>query len=155
MGSPFYDFSLLQDQNLIGHLDRRDPMGNQEDGPIREFSGKPQQNFFLGIGVDAGKGVIENENSGIHQKSPTNSYSLLLASRQGNPPLSYEGLELTGKLLYIGPNVADFRAFLDGLRTCFRSPKSDVLLDGLREEKGFPGGNVANMGFSASPAEYR
>ncbi len=62
---------LVQNQDPVGHADCGKPVGN-EDGraALGEFR-EALKDFVLGAGVEAGCGLVENQNLGIaHVRAP-------------------------------------------------------------------------------------
>ena len=64
----FYDASLVQDGDRVGVADGGSAVGDEDGGaPAHDFA-EMVEDFVLGVGVDAGEGVVENEDAGAAKK---------------------------------------------------------------------------------------
>ena len=80
MCAPFHDTAVPQDDNLIGMADRGYTMRNQQGGSLLHQFSQFAQDTFLRIRVDAGKGIVKDQNARIANQSPGQSCSLLLSA---------------------------------------------------------------------------
>ena len=93
------------------------------------------QDLLLGKGIDARKGVVQDQNRRVPQHGARNADALLLSAGKRNPPLADKGLHAAGKTLHIGEDLGDLRRpFHLALRRT-RHAESNVVPHRLAEQK--------------------
>jgi len=70
MGSPLHDDTLLDDQDLVGAPDSREPVRDHEDRPTLEQVVEARLDQPLGFGVEAGSRLVQDEDAGVGQDRP-------------------------------------------------------------------------------------
>src|SRR5208337_2526690 len=76
----FYDASLVEDGDGVGVADGGNAMGDEDGGASAHDFAEMVEDFIFGVGVDAGEGVVEDENAGAAEQGAGNGGALLLAS---------------------------------------------------------------------------
>ncbi len=86
MGSTFCDLSIGNDQNLIGMADGVQPVGDDQQSftPAELTDGFLDAAFI--VGVDAGSGLVENNDRGILQNTPGDRDALCFPPERVAPP---------------------------------------------------------------------
>lgn len=69
----------VQNENEVGSLDAREPMGADEDRPVNEMGAEPIQDDLLGLGVYTGKRIVEDQDPGVPSDGPRDSHPLPLS----------------------------------------------------------------------------
>ena len=87
-----------------------------------------RQDALLGEGVDAGEGVVQNQNAGIAQDGAGDGGALLLAAGESDAALADHGLVAVGERFDIGREPGDFGGAADlVLAWRLRHAEGDVL----------------------------
>ena len=63
------DVTVVQHQNMVGILYRRDTLGNDELGRVRDFLAECLTDERVGLGVDGRGRVVQNQNLGLFEQS--------------------------------------------------------------------------------------
>src|SRR3972149_8977177 len=87
----------VEDENEVGSLDAREPMGADENRPAREMGAEPVQDQLLGLGVHTGQCVVEDQDTGGPRNGPRAGHPLPLSPRPRDSPLSHHSLEAIGE----------------------------------------------------------
>src|SRR5579884_339375 len=75
----FDDSALLKHQNAVGVANSREPVSNQDGGALLQDQIKPFLNLRLSERVDAGSGLVEDENRGVLQQHASERDKLALS----------------------------------------------------------------------------
>ena len=78
MGAPFNNFSISQNQNLVGIADRAEAMGDHETGASDEQVVECRLDLLLCPGVDTACRLVEDENARVGQSSASDCDQLAL-----------------------------------------------------------------------------
>src|SRR5713226_10269902 len=99
------------------------------------------EDFVFGVRVDAGEGVVENENAGAAQKGAGDGGALLLASGESDAAFADGGVVAFGETFDVLRYVGGFGSGLDvveiRLAVFLRYAEGDVFADGVAEEESF------------------
>ncbi len=76
-----------------------DAVGYENGGALFHQFAKTPENPLLGIGIDAGKGVVQDQNFRPAQNGARQGGALLLAAREGDAALANHGIESLRKAL--------------------------------------------------------
>ena len=88
MSSTFNDHAFFKNQNLVGPSNCTKAMGDDESGAACHQSRQPFLDHGFTFRIEAGGGLIKNENSRIGKNSAGDGYALALPSGQFDPPLT-------------------------------------------------------------------
>src|SRR5262245_40417704 len=83
---------LFEDQDLIRMLNGRKALSDDERGPAFAKLAHGFLDEALGLRIDAGGRVVENEDAGIHQKCPGNGNALALATAERYAAFANDGV---------------------------------------------------------------
>src|ERR1700675_2357096 len=101
------------------------------------------QDFVLGVGVDAGEGIVEDQDARAAEKGAGDGSALLLASGESDAAFSDGGVVAFGETFDVLRDVGGFGGGFDvvqlGLAIFSRYAEGDILADGVAEEEGFLG----------------
>jgi hypothetical protein len=82
------DFAMAHDEDLICLANRAETVGDDEAGPIGH---QPLERFldelFSG-GIDAGRGLVQNQNRRVFEQRPRDAHALFFANAQLDPSLA-------------------------------------------------------------------
>src|SRR5580704_2463714 len=97
MGSVLAKLALVHDEDGVSALDCREAMGDEDGGATGDHAGECEANAELGVGVDRGGGLVEDEDAGIVSEGAGEADELLLAGGEGGAAFA-DGLgELEGE----------------------------------------------------------
>ena len=109
-------------------------MADHHDGPII-LSTDRIQNRRCCVVVDAGQGVVENQNRRRHQQSPAQGCALTLTTTQGDAAFANDGSETIGEALHVisqaGLLCRQFNLLITGVRVAI----AQVVRQGAGEQK--------------------
>src|SRR3984893_17263463 len=101
------------------------------------------EDFVFGVGVNAGEGVVENEDAWAAEKGACNGGALLLASGERDAAFADGGVVAFGETFDVLGNIGGFGGGFDVVQLrlavflCYA--EGDVFADGVAEEEGFLG----------------
>ena len=84
MGAFFDDAAVLDDENLVGVPDRRQAVGDDGLAPGELGDGGLDQ--VLVLRVDAGRGLVQNDDGRVLKDGPGNGNPLFFTAGQGTAP---------------------------------------------------------------------
>ena len=87
-----HDPALVQDDDLVGERDRREPVRDDHRRPALHHLAQRQLDPGLGGGVDRGGRVVEDENAWVHEQRTGDRDALPLAAREREAALADDGL---------------------------------------------------------------
>ena len=99
MGSHGDDAALVQDGDLVGEMQRRASMGDEQGRAAPHDPAQGGVDTLLHPGVDRARGVVENQDARVGEDRPGKRDALALASGKAEPPLSDDGVVTAGELL--------------------------------------------------------
>src|SRR5207253_2539244 len=110
-------------------------MGDDERGPAAPQRAQPVLDGGLALRVEAGRGLVEDQDARISEDRPRNRDPLALAAGELHAPLTHDGvvtlLEATHELIAVG----DPRRLFDVLAGRVRPGECDVLRDRAVEQE--------------------
>ena len=98
MGAGFYDFPMVQHQDLAGILDGGEPVGDDEGCPPYH---EPVQGFLddpFAFRIQGRSGFVQNQDPGIFQDGPGNGDALALAAGYVDAPIPQIGVIPLGQI---------------------------------------------------------
>src|SRR6202023_3675292 len=92
VGAYFYDASLVKDGDRVRVADGGNAGGDEDGRASAHDLPEMVEDFVFGMGVDAGEGVVENEDAGAAEKGAGDGGALLLASGGGDAAFADGGV---------------------------------------------------------------
>lgn len=133
----FDDAAVLDDEDAVGVADGGNAMGDEEGGAAVHDGGEVSEDLLFGDGVDAGEGVVEDENGGVAEDGAGDGGALLLATGESDAAFADFGGVAGGE----GGDVVGETALAGGLGDGFGVgagyAEGDVFGEGGAEEEGF------------------
>lgn len=117
MGAAFDDAAVGHYADHVGITDGGDAMRNDKCCTVAAQLAQVSQDLLLGVGVDGGKSVIEDEYPRISHDGSRDRGSLFLASGKRDPPFPDELLVLIRKFANVVGQGGDLGGFFDRYRT--------------------------------------
>jgi hypothetical protein len=114
-------------------------VGDEDGGAVAHDLAQAGEDALLGVGVDGGERVVEDEDTGVADDGAGDCGALLLAAGEGDAALTDLGLETVGELEDFGGDVGRGGGVEDLGWGGVGSAEGDVLRDGVGEEKGLLG----------------
>src|SRR5450759_2779022 len=117
------------------------------------------EDFVFGVGVDAGEGVVEDEDAGAAEQGAGDGGALLLASGERDAAFADGGVVALGETFDVLGDVGGFGGGFDvrewGVAIFFGYAEGDVFADGVAEEECFLGNeaDVAAQGVERELAD--
>src|ERR1700682_1924706 len=159
VGAYFYDASLVKDGDRVRVADGGHAVGDEDGGaPAHDFP-EMVEDFVFGMGVDAGEGVVEDEDAGAAEKGAGDGGALLLASGESDAAFAYGGVVAFGETFDVLRDVGSIGGGFDfvwiRLAIFLRYTEGDVFADGVAEEESFLGNesDVAAQGVERELAD--
>ena len=85
VGSDLGDAALLEDDDQVGLFHAADAVGDDEGGAAVHDEVHAAADQVFGFGIDAGGGVIEDEDARVGEDGPGDGQALLLPAGEGEP----------------------------------------------------------------------
>ena len=85
------------DEDLVGGLDRRQAVGDDQRRAARQRLGQRLLDEQLGLGVEVGGGLVEDDDGRALEQDPGDGQPLLLAAREPVAALADEGVVALGQ----------------------------------------------------------
>src|SRR5580692_5492688 len=127
---------ILEHHDLVGVAHSGCPMSNQDGGSAAHYIAQSAEDFFFGLGVYSGQGIVQNQNSRITNDSASDGGTLLLSAREGNAAFSDHSFVLIGEVGHVAFKVGNFRGAAHFFRVVFLHAESDVATYRLGEKVG-------------------
>src|SRR5829696_1840665 len=99
VGALLDDPAAVDDQDPVGVDDGRQPVGDDQAGPALEGGGQGLLDVDLGLGVEVGGGLVEDDDGRVGQQQPGDGQALLLPARQPVAALADHRLPPLGQAL--------------------------------------------------------
>ena len=97
MGAGLGHPTLVQHDDAIGATDGGEAVGDQQGGAPGHEPLEGLQDEVLGLGVEGGGGLVEDEHRGVAQQGPGDGDPLALPTRQRRPPLAQHRVVALGQ----------------------------------------------------------
>ena len=139
MGAEFYDTSLVEDGDQVGVADGGNAVGDEDGGASAHDFAEVVEDFVFGVGVDAGEGVVEDEDAWAAEQGAGDGGALLLASGEGDAAFADRRVVAFGEAFDVLGDVGGFGGGFDvvklRLAVFLRYAEGDVFADGVAEEE--------------------
>ena len=89
--------AVVEDQDLVGGLDGRQPVGDHDRRPPGQGRGQRLLDEQLGLRVEVGGGLVEDHHGRILEQDPGDGQPLLLPAGQPVAPLADDGVVALGQ----------------------------------------------------------
>src|SRR5436309_4343464 len=104
--SAYFDYAAaVKNGDAVGVAHRGNAVGDEYRGPALHDFAQMIENLVFGLSVDAGKGIIQNQNPRIPNYRTRDGTALLLSSGQGDTTLTDKCPVLLGKVLNLRRNA--------------------------------------------------
>ena len=127
--------ALVEEDDLVQPLHRRNAVGDQQGGLPCPAGVQIFENDLLGAGIDGRHRVIQNQDGCILEQSACDGDALLLAARDGHAALAQHRLVAILEVHDVIPHIGQTCSPVDLLRCGVVHTEPDVVGDGIREEE--------------------
>src|SRR5215217_2214831 len=134
VGALLDDAAALDDQDPVGVDDGRQPVGDDQAGPALQGGGQRLLDVDLGLGVEVGGGLVEDDDGRVGQQQPGDGQALLLAAGQPVAALPDHRLPALGQALDQVQDPGGATGVLDLLQGRVRPGVAQVGQDGVVEQ---------------------
>src|SRR5215469_1588532 len=128
--------AFVHGDDLVGALNRGEPVRDDHRGSAFHHVGKSVAYPQLGVGIDAGRGFIQDQDLRIMRKRAGKGDQLLLSRAQCTSALQHRLFELLRQRADEIGHVHAFSGVLYLLIADPCRPQADVILDGAAEQEG-------------------
>ena len=97
--APFQDATLGENEDVMGVADRRQPLGDDDQGPPLRGHARRRLHRGLGLGVVVRGRLVEHDDAGCCEQQPRDGDTLLFAVRQAVAAVADESVEPVGERL--------------------------------------------------------
>src|SRR6266478_5764328 len=94
------------------------------------------ENALLGLRVDAGERIVEDQDARVADDGAGDSGALFLSTGESDAALADDGFVLMGEAFDVGIEAGDFRGLADLIEIVIGQAEGDVAADGFAEEVG-------------------
>src|SRR5829696_10205511 len=134
VGALLDDPAAVDDQDPVGVDDGRQPVGDDQAGPALEGGGQGLLDVDLGLRVEVGGGLVEDDDGRVGQQQPGDGQALLLPARQPVATLPDHRLPPLGQALDQVQDPGRPAGVLDLLQGRVRPGVAQVGPDGVVEQ---------------------
>src|SRR5580704_9903190 len=99
VGAPLDDPAVIEHEDEIGTANGRKPVGNDQGGSTLEGMEKRPLHCVLGLGVQMGRGLVEDDDGGRLEEETGDGQSLLLSAGEAKSTIADDRVESVGQLL--------------------------------------------------------
>ncbi len=135
MGAELDDAAGVQHGDLVGVAHGGDAVRDEDGGAAAHDLPQVIEDAFFGVGVNAGEGVVEDQDAWIADESARDGGALLLAARERDAALAHERFVLLRERFDVGSDAGGFGSALDLLCGGVHCAEGDVLADGVAEQE--------------------
>ena len=97
MSAHFADLAFVHDDDLVGTLDGREAVGNDQRGASFDHAAERVAHFEFGFGIDARSGFVEDQNLRLVRQGAGERDELLLSGRKRRSALANLFVESVGQ----------------------------------------------------------
>src|SRR6266852_84175 len=123
------DAAFAEDDNLVGVLHGGSAVRNQNGGAAVHDAAQARKNALFGLRVDAGEGIVENEDARVTDYGAGDGGALLLAAGQSDAALADNRFVFMGEALDVGIEAGDFGSLADLVEIVVGQTEGDVAAD--------------------------
>ena len=110
-------------------------MRDQDGGALAHHLAQAAQNALFGIGIDAGKRVVQYQDFRLPQNRARQRRALLLAAGKRNAALADHGVEALREALNLARNAGDFSGFETCSSAALVDAEGDIFAQRFAEKK--------------------
>ena len=137
VGAAFDDASVFEHQNQVGILDRRDAVGDGDDGLAAVHLLEVLLDFRLGLHIDGRGRIIHNQDRRIIRECAGQRQALFLPAGQAHAAFAHDGVITLRHRPDEIVRAGDLGHFLDiSVVAITAGTKTDVAADGVGEQEG-------------------
>ena len=129
----------MQHGNTVGVAHGRDPVRNKDGGASAHYLAQVGEDLLFGVGVDAGEGVIKDQNARISQNSAGDGGALLLPAGKSNAAFPYHGGIRFREAFDVCGDVGGSGCVMNLRIAGLFGAESNVFTDGVAEQESFLG----------------
>ncbi len=122
--------------DAVGVSERREPVGDDERGAVLDEQVERALDQLLVLGVDGGRGLVQNQQVGVLENGPRDADALPLAAAEAASLLARVGVVGLGELHDEIVCIGDPRGPDHVLLACLRLAVTNVLQDRFPEQEG-------------------
>ena len=111
MRAPLDDAAVAQDDDLVGVSHGGGAVRNQNGGAAVHDAAQAREDALFGLRVDAGEGIVEDEDARIADDGTCDGGALLLSARRSDAALADYRFILIRETFDVGIEAGDFRGF--------------------------------------------
>ncbi|TMF68286.1 MAG: hypothetical protein E6I20_00455 [Chloroflexi bacterium] len=101
------DAPVVEHQDLVRVLHRRDAVRDDDARPLVHDAAQPAEDLRLGVRIDRGQRVVEDEDSWVLRHGTRDRGALLLSTREGHPALADHRVEPRREVLDVLVQLRD------------------------------------------------
>ena len=135
MGSVFSGTAVVEYQNMIGMLNRGNPVGDDQVGFSASKCFQVLKNLFFGIGVNRGEGIVQDQDRCVADQRAGNGGALFLTAGYGNAALADAGLVALRKHHDIVMQTGSPGSRFDDCMVWRIHAESNVVFNGIGKQK--------------------
>ena len=136
VGAAFDDTSVLEHQNQVGILDRRDAVGDGDDGLAAVHLLEVLLDLRLGLHIDGRGRIVHNQDRRIVRERAGQRQALLLPAGQAHAAFAHDGVITLRHRPDEIVRAGDLGHFLDiSVVAIIAGTKTDVAADGVGEQE--------------------
>src|SRR5713226_2939940 len=129
------DYSTVaQDDDLVGVSHGGGAVRNQNGGAPVHDAPQAREDALFGLGVDAGEGIVKDQDARVPDNAAGNGSALLLSAGEGDTALANDGFIFVGEAFDVGIEAGDFGGLANLIEIVSREAKGDIAADGFAEE---------------------
>ena len=137
VGAAFDDASVFEHQNQVGILDRRDAVGDGDDGLAAVHLLEVLLDFRLGLHIDGRGRIIHNQDRRIIRECAGQRQALFLPAGQAHAAFAHDGVITLRHRPDEIVRAGDLGHFLDiSVVAIIAGTKADIATDGVGEQEG-------------------
>ena len=88
MGTLFDDAAVFDDADAVGFADGGEAVSDDDGGTALHEGIEGFLNLFFGLGIEAGGGLVEEEDGGVFQDGPGDGHALALSAGEFDAALN-------------------------------------------------------------------
>ena len=111
VAADFDDAAVVEHSDLVGVAHGGNPVGDEDGGGSCGIVAESAQDALFGVGIDAGQGVVEDEDGGAAQQGAGDGGALFLSAGKRDAAFADDGFKALRELLELLADVGGFGGF--------------------------------------------